>query len=239
MERAVILSNSTRLTLVIVTILLAIAIIHIVASSKKLEGRSGPLTLCVIIVLAIAFCALAFLGNGSPDPTQLDGFVSPEQGDAAAVAEVVRDAANADLLDPDGDTPAEVSQLTLNFDGSGEFSGVTLYVRYTYYDKTTQENGTWVRAISVNAKGEATITDAEPNESWGWADVDTTADAIEALGSVGGFEMAAEAESASAVDPAAQVFDGADFVAASDYTGGGELICISTDDAVSFYVPAA
>lgn len=238
MERAVILSNSTRLTLVIATILLAIAIIHIVASSKKLEGRSGPLTLCVIIVLAIAFCALAFLGNGSPDPTRLEGFVSPEQGDTAAVAELVRDAARVDLLDPDGDTPAEVSQLRLSFDGAGEFSGAALYVRYTYYDPNTQENGTWVRAISVNARGEATITDAEPDESWAWADVDTAADAIAALDSVSGCEMAAEAEAASAVDPTAQIFDGAGFVAASDYSGG-ELICVSTDDAASFYVPAA
>lgn len=235
MERAVILSNSTRLTLVIVTILLAIAIIHLVASSKKLEGRSGPLTLCVIIVLAIVFCVLAFLGNGSPDPTRLEGFVSPTQDDTAAVAELVRDAARSDLLDPDAGTPVEISQLELSFDGAGEFSGATLYARYTYYDPNTKEDGSLVRAISVNARGEATITDAEPDESWAWADVDTAADAIAALESASGCEMAAEA--ASDVDDAAQVFDGAGFVAASDYSGG-ELICVSTD-AESFYVPAA
>lgn len=236
MERAVILSNTTRLILVVLIILAAIAIIHLVASSKKLDGRSGPVTVCVVIVMLVAFVALAFLGSGSPDPSELDGFVSPEQNDAAAVAELVGSAARADLLDADSGTPVEISQLELNFDGSGAFERLMLYARYTY------DKGSWTCAISVNAKGEATITDAEPDKQWAWADADTVAAAIAALDGVGDCDMAAESDAASSVaeaDAAAQVFDGEGFVAAGEYAGAAELIYVSAGDTVSFYVPAA
>ena len=216
------LSNTTRLALVIAIIVVVVLAIHMITMGAKNGRKPAVITLCTLVVLLLGFAGLFALSNGTPDPVELEDFSAPAFDDTGAVAQLVREAVGADLLDPDGGVEADISKLDVSFGDDGTFLGMSFYARYGSGDKS------WTREIDVDAGGRVSISDAAPASDAAWVDAGRVEDAIAALDGSGlsgnRYVMADKAMDASELGAEEQVFDGTGYVSAADYAAAAHLV---------------
>ena len=153
MNPAVNLSGAARIAIILALIFAAVLIIHLIAGSRKLEGRAAYVALCCLAVLCLSGGALLFLSEGSPDPVQIEGFEPFGPEDLSAAASLMEETVSLQYTDGVSEGRAGVAYFDLIFK-DGSFDRMALSAEYAALNP--DENGEyadWRQAVVVDAEG--------------------------------------------------------------------------------------
>ena len=153
MNPVVNLSGAARIAIILALIFAAVLIIHLIAGSRKLEGRAACVALCCLVVLCLAGGGLLILSGGTPDPVQIEGFEPFEPEDLSAAASLMEETVSLQYTDGVSEGRAGVAYFDLIFE-DGSFDRMALSAEYAALNP--DENGEyddWRQAVAVDAGG--------------------------------------------------------------------------------------
>ena len=236
MNPAVNLSGAARIAIILALIFAAVLIIHLIAGSRKLEGRAAYVALCCLAVLCLSGGALLFLSEGSPDPVQIEGFEPFGPEDLSAAASLMEETVSLQYTDGVAEGRAGVAYFDLIFE-DGSFDRMALSAEYAALNP--DENGEyadWRQAVVVDAGGRIYNEErGEPAEGLETIPADALFAALRqlggldwasALGTVPEKLLLSSGPEEVAAGGAAWVFTGGELVPADGYEGSGGLFAL-------------